>query len=263
MYINNRIMAGHLNEDAIQHPPASNGNVCFQFQILQPRATRFADGTSGVITERAWCRFWCHPKSLAYHASKLRKGSWVIVEGDHQATKRQKGDETVTYHEIELSAPPQYVSKGKAPPYINRHILVGNLGRDARFFPPSEKGNVKVVFSTASTKYRKGSDGQGQEVTLWLDHVLFIVQGAQQRYQNMLTKGATVWVEGRHDVVKREIEGATKYFPEILVRDVKAFEALESSSTTVPDEPSNKPRSERPRAEDEHKSAFQPASFDL
>ena len=261
MYINKRFMAGALKEDAIQHPAASNGNIPFTFLLLQPRPTRFRDGTSGIITERTWCRFWCPASSQSYHAGKLREGASVIVEGTHNITKRKRGDEVVTYHELELSGPPQYAPKGKTLPYVNRQILVGNLGRDAKFFSSDKDGgNTKVVFSTASTRYRRSSDGQGSEETMWFDHVLFVPPAAEDRYRKLLTQGAMVWVEGRHDVIKKEIEGVARYFPEILIRDVKKFPAESTSEEKSPQDIPSK--AERPRAESEHKSAFQPASFE-
>lgn len=261
MYINKRIMAGRLHEDAVQHPPASNGNIRFTFSIRQSRPIKLANGQSGVATEFARCTLWVTASQLAFHADKLKSGSWVIVEGRHSITKRQTGDEVVTYHgidDIEI----QYMPKGKVPPYINRHSVVGNLGRDAKFFPSPTTNRVKVVFSTASTRYRRGQDGQSEETT-WLDHVLWIVNTAEDRYRELLVQGTMVWVEGRHDVTKRDVGGEAKYYPEIYVREVKKFSLSDNAATGDATSHGSMPSpvTETPRAEDEYRQAFQPANF--
>lgn len=259
MYINRRIMAGQLHEDAVQHPPASSGDIHFTFSIRQNRSIKLADGTMGTATEYARCSLWMPASRSSFHADKLKKGTWVIVEGRHDVTKRQKDDEVMTYHEIDV-VDLQYPPKSKAPPYINRHTIVGNLGRDAKFFPKSESGNVKVVFSTASTRTRKVQGGGSAEETVWFDHVLLIKHQYEDQYRNMLTKGATVWISGRHDVTRREVEGETKYFPEIFVSEVKDFPVLHDHAGTS--DAASQPLKEKPAAVNEYRSAFLPASFD-
>lgn len=262
MFINKRVMAGKLHEDAVQHAPASNGNIRFSFSIRQSRPIKLASGKTGIATEYARCTLWVSGSNHAFHADKLKSGAWVIVEGRHNVTKKQKGEEVVTYHDIDV-AEIQYSPRGKVPPYINRHTVVGNLGRDAKFFPSNTTDRVKIVFSTASTRYRRNSDGQSSEETTWLDHVLWVVASVEDRYRKMLTQGAMVWIEGRHDVTKREVGGETKYYPEILVREVKLFTLEDQASAG--DHPRHgsapAPADEKPRAEDEFKSAFQPANF--
>ena len=100
---------------------------------------------------------------------------------------------------------------------INKAYLIGNLGADAelRKYP---KATV-LKFRLATTERWKGADGEKKERTDWHRCSLWGERG--EKLSAHLTKGTTVFVEGRIEHDSYEKEGQTKYTTEIHVRDLK------------------------------------------
>lgn len=71
--------------------------------------------------------------------------------------------------------------------------LVGKLGAAPETFY-TQGGMLIVTLSVATTKYKKGQDGQGQEVTLW--HTVKVFSKTAERCEKYLQKGSGVVIEG-------------------------------------------------------------------
>ena len=71
--------------------------------------------------------------------------------------------------------------------------LVGKLGAAPETFY-TQGGMLIVTLSVATTKYKKGQDGQGQEITLW--HTVKVFSKTAERCEKYLQKGSGVVIEG-------------------------------------------------------------------
>jgi single-strand DNA-binding protein len=100
---------------------------------------------------------------------------------------------------------------------VNKVILLGNLGRDAETrFTPS--GIAKTTFSVAtSRRWKDQQTGDWKEETDWHNIVLWRSENLAQ----YLTKGKTVYVEGRLQTRNYEDkDGQKKYITEVVADEV-------------------------------------------
>lgn len=255
MYINKRIVAGTLKDDATRFNNPNGDNAKFSFTTLQSRNFTKQDGTPGQVTEWTDHAIWVPPESCDSFAEKLVKGANVYIEGRHDVAKREVNEETREFHEVLILNQKDIQFSRNPLPYVNLHILGGHLGNDARKSPPSANGNVKFTFSTAHTRSYKQRNGDWAEVTTWFDHVFWPHLSMVDNYTQRLKKGAFVIVEGRHDVVMREVNEVKRYFHEVLVRELRSNLPEQSESSRPAASPSKQ------RAEESHADAFRPATF--
>lgn len=96
---------------------------------------------------------------------------------------------------------------------VNKFIGIGNLGKDPELRFMTDGKGVCNISIAISEKY-KDKDGQPKEVTEWVNVVFFgkLAEIAGQ----YLTKGSTVYVEGKVKTEKYEKNGETRYATKII-----------------------------------------------
>ena len=98
---------------------------------------------------------------------------------------------------------------------LNKVMLIGNLGRDPEI-RYSQQGLAVVNFSVATTDYWTDKNtGDRQEKTEWHRIVAFGKQA--ETLEKYLSKGSSVFIEGRLQTRSWEKEGQTHYTTEIVV----------------------------------------------
>lgn len=97
---------------------------------------------------------------------------------------------------------------------VNKVILVGNLGRDPEL-RVTASGSAGATLNLATTEKFKGRNGDQQEQTEWHRVVIFGKQA--EVAQNYLSKGASVYIEGRLQARQwKDQSGQTRYTTEIV-----------------------------------------------
>lgn len=97
---------------------------------------------------------------------------------------------------------------------VNMAILVGNLGKDAETkFTPS--GVAKTTFSVATVRRFKSGD-EWKEETEWHNVILWKSENLAQ----YLTKGKSVYVQGRIQTRSYDKDGEKRYITEIVADTV-------------------------------------------
>lgn len=97
---------------------------------------------------------------------------------------------------------------------LNRVMLIGNLGKDPEVRYTSS-GTAVASFSIATSERIKNKDGEYEEKTEWHNIVLW---GKQAEFaKNYLTKGRTVFVEGRLQTRKwQDRDGRDRWSTEVI-----------------------------------------------
>lgn len=96
---------------------------------------------------------------------------------------------------------------------VNKVLLIGNLGRDPELkFMAS--GNAVCNFSVATTETWKDKAGEKQEKTEW--HRIAVFGKTAELCGEYLSKGKTVYVEGRLQTREYEKDGVKRYATEIV-----------------------------------------------
>lgn len=100
---------------------------------------------------------------------------------------------------------------------LNKVMLIGNLGRDPEI-RYSQQGMAMVNFSIATTEYWTDKNtGERQEKTEWHRIVSFGKQA--ETLEKYLSKGSSVYIEGRLQTRSWEKDGQTNYTTEIVVQN--------------------------------------------
>lgn len=100
---------------------------------------------------------------------------------------------------------------------LNKVMLIGNLGRDPEI-RYSQQGTAMVNFSIATTEYWTDKNtGDRQEKTEWHRIVAFGKQA--ETLEKYLSKGSSVYIEGRLQTRSWEKEGQTMYTTEVVVNN--------------------------------------------
>jgi single-strand DNA-binding protein len=101
---------------------------------------------------------------------------------------------------------------------LNKVQLIGNLGIDpeTRFTP----GGSKVTkFRMAVTRRWRDSEGGQKEATEWVNIEAW--GGLAETCEKYLKKGSLVYIEGRLQTDRYEVEGETRYFTKVVARDMQ------------------------------------------
>jgi single-strand DNA-binding protein len=111
--------------------------------------------------------------------------------------------------------------------YVNRVILVGNLGRDPeiREFPD---GTKQTKVSLATTESYKNRNGDSVESTEW--HNLVFRRRLAEIAHQYLKKGNKIYVEGRIRSRSWEQDGQKKTTTEIEVDQLTMLEGKKTDS---------------------------------
>lgn len=97
---------------------------------------------------------------------------------------------------------------------LNKVMLIGNLGRDPEI-RYSQQGTAVVNFSIAtSEQWNDRNTGERQEKTEWHRIVVFGKQA--EVCEKYLSKGSSIYIEGRLQTRSWEKDGQTHYTTEIV-----------------------------------------------
>ena len=110
---------------------------------------------------------------------------------------------------------------------VNKVILIGNVGNDPEV--KYIKEDVPVAkFRLATNESYKNKDGEKVTNTEW--HNIVVWRGLAKVVENYVKKGSKLYVEGKLTHRQYEKDGQTKYFTEILCRDLTMLDSKESGS---------------------------------
>lgn len=106
-------------------------------------------------------------------------------------------------------------------PYLNKVMLIGNIGKDPEF-AVTPSGRKRVTFSLATSKRYRDNNGETKEETQW-HNVVGWGKTADIIEQLGVRKGTTLYVEG--DIVYRawEKDGQKRYATDI---NMSTFQVL-------------------------------------
>ena len=117
---------------------------------------------------------------------------------------------------------------------INKVILVGKLGRDPEMHFMQNGTAVVSISMATSDQWIDKNTNQKQERTEW--HRIVAFGRPAEILEKYLSKGDSLYVEGRLQTRSWEKEGQTHYVTEIVVRE---FEFLGSRSGSRQNQPLN------------------------
>lgn len=105
---------------------------------------------------------------------------------------------------------------------LNKVMIIGNLGRDPEMrYTPS--GKPVTSFSVAVSRTYMKSEGERAEVTDWFNVVAW--GRLAEICSQYLTKGSTVYVEGRLETRSWEGDNGQKHYrTELVANDVNILE---------------------------------------
>jgi len=111
---------------------------------------------------------------------------------------------------------------------VNKVILIGNVGKDPEV--KYIKEDVPVAkFSLATSESYKNRDGEKVTNTEW--HNIVAWRGLAKVVEKYVKKGSKLFIEGK--ITHRKYEdkdGQTKYFTEIVCRDMTMLDSKSSSN---------------------------------
>lgn len=96
---------------------------------------------------------------------------------------------------------------------VNKVLLLGNVGKDPEI-KTTPSGQQVASFSLATSRRWKDRDGNKQEKTEWHNVVVWGKQA--EVVAQYVTKGKTLFVEGRIETRSWEKDGAKQYRTEII-----------------------------------------------
>lgn len=120
---------------------------------------------------------------------------------------------------------------------LNKVMLIGNLGKDpeVRY---TGSGMAVASFSLATSERIKNKSGEYEDKTEWHNITLW---GKQAEFaKNYLTKGRTVFVEGRLQTRKwQDKDGKDRYTTEIVGDRIQAVDGKKNGGGEEGNTPSN------------------------
>lgn len=126
---------------------------------------------------------------------------------------------------------------------VNKVILIGNVGNDPEI--KYVKEDVPVAkFRLATNESYKNRDGEKVTNTEW--HNIVVWRGLAKVVENYIKKGSKLFIEGKITYRQYEQDGQTKYFTEILCKDLTMLDSRESVSSSEPEKVSEPPKNSEP-----------------
>jgi len=101
---------------------------------------------------------------------------------------------------------------------INKVILVGNVGQDPEVRYVSE-GVAVARFSLATSESYNNKNGERVTNTEW--HNITVWRGLAKVVEDYVTKGMSLYVEGKIAYRSYEKDGETKYATDIIASEIK------------------------------------------
>jgi len=136
---------------------------------------------------------------------------------------------------------------------VNKVILIGNVGNDPEV--KYVKEDVPVArFSLATSETYKNKEGQRVTNTEW--HNIVVWRGLAKVVENYVKKGSKLYIEGKLTHRKYEQDGQTKYFTEILCKELTMLDSKNSNSTED-FQNTNTPKETKPTVEDNDTDSFE------
>lgn len=128
---------------------------------------------------------------------------------------------------------------------VNKVILIGNVGNDPEV--KYVKEDVPVAkFRLATNETYKNKSGEKVTNTEW--HNIVVWRGLAKVVENYVKKGSKLYIEGKLTHRQYEKDGETKYFTEILCKDLTMLDSRESGTfdsgttqNTAPQNQTNEP----------------------
>jgi len=126
---------------------------------------------------------------------------------------------------------------------VNKVILIGNLGKDPeQKFTPAGQSVAKFSLAT-SDRWKDKATGDAKESTEW--HNVVCWAGLADVAAKYLTKGSTVYVEGRLQTRSWEKDGKKQYMTEVVASELvmlggKAKDAAPSTGSETWTPPAGK-----------------------
>jgi len=131
---------------------------------------------------------------------------------------------------------------------LNKAVLIGNLGSDPEL-KFTQGGQAVLRFRLATTESYPGKTGEREERTEW--HTIVVWGKRAEPLNRILSKGRTVWVEGRIQTRSWEAnDGSKRYATEINASNV----GLVGAGTR---EGSDAPAERKPRAQQQSQQSFE------
>ncbi|NPA67318.1 MAG: single-stranded DNA-binding protein [Chlorobi bacterium] len=111
---------------------------------------------------------------------------------------------------------------------VNKVILIGNVGRDPEV--KYVKEDVPVArFSLATSESYKNKNGEKVTNTEW--HNIVVWRGLAKVVESYVKKGSKLYIEGKLTHRQYEQDGQTKYFTEIVCRDLTMLDSKSDAQT--------------------------------
>lgn len=112
---------------------------------------------------------------------------------------------------------------------VNKVILVGNVGNDPEVNYIKEDVPV-AKFSLATNETYKTRDGERKTDTEW--HNIVVWRGLAKVVEQYVKKGSQLYIEGKISTRQYEKDGQTKYFTEIVAREMKMLGRASDSNNS-------------------------------
>lgn len=109
---------------------------------------------------------------------------------------------------------------------VNKVILIGNVGNDPEVNYVKEDVPV-AKFSLATSESYTNRQGEKVENTEW--HNIVIWRGLAKVVEKYVKKGTKLYIEGKLTTRKYEKDGQTKYFTEIVAKEMRMLDRAKDS----------------------------------
>jgi len=131
---------------------------------------------------------------------------------------------------------------------VNKVILIGNVGNDPEVKYIKEDTPV-ANFSLATSETYRNKDGEKVTNTEW--HNIVVWRGLAKVVENYVKKGSKLYIEGKLTHRKYEKDGQTKYFTEILCKELTMLDSKNSGSNNSEGSAQvSVPKETKPKVED-------------
>jgi single-strand DNA-binding protein len=100
----------------------------------------------------------------------------------------------------------------------NKIVIIGNVGQDPQS-KTLENGTKTTSFTLATSETWKDKQGNKQEETQW--HTVKLWRGLAEVAEQYVKKGTKLMIEGKVTYRTYEKDGETKYFTEIVGKEMK------------------------------------------
>jgi single-strand DNA-binding protein len=111
---------------------------------------------------------------------------------------------------------------------VNKVILIGNVGNDPEIKYIKEDLPV-ARFRLATNESFKNKSGEKVTNTEW--HNIVVWRGLAKVVENYIKKGSKLYIEGKITYRQYEKDGQTRYFTEIMCRDLTMLDGKDSGTS--------------------------------